>query len=252
MPADTGDRGTDGAAERRHVVLLRDRAPRPRGQKPAQPVVRVLLVEPRPLIAGALKRSLEGTCGGVRFAVRLLDERPETSGGGRPDAVLLHAHAAAPFDRCIDRVRAMLGSDATPIVVYSDEVPEDWAQDVLAAGAAGVLPFTLETRTIVHALDLVRCGLAVLPREAVARLAGGDAARCGRAAAGSVTRRELEIIRRVRGGKPNKVIAYELGMTESTVKVHMRSIFRKLGAHNRTEVAMIGGRLLSSDDRAGG
>jgi hypothetical protein len=38
-------------------------------------------------------------------------------------------------------------------------------------------------------------------------------------------------------GKANKIIAYELGLRESTIKVHIRCIMQKLGAHNRTEVA---------------
>ena len=54
-----------------------------------------------------------------------------------------------------------------------------------------------------------------------------------------LTSRELSVVRAIQQGKSNKVIAYELNMCESTVKVHMRRIMKKLKAKNRTEVAMV-------------
>ena len=53
-----------------------------------------------------------------------------------------------------------------------------------------------------------------------------------------MTRRELAVIQAIQQGKSNKLIAYQLNMCESTVKVHVRNIMRKLAAKNRTEVAI--------------
>jgi DNA-binding NarL/FixJ family response regulator len=53
-----------------------------------------------------------------------------------------------------------------------------------------------------------------------------------------VTSRELAVIRAIQKGKSNKVIAYELNMCESTVKVHVRNVMTKLKAKNRTDVAI--------------
>jgi DNA-binding NarL/FixJ family response regulator len=50
-----------------------------------------------------------------------------------------------------------------------------------------------------------------------------------------LTARERAVLSLLKAGKPNKLIAYELGMSESTVKVHVRSIMRKMNARNRTE-----------------
>ena len=55
---------------------------------------------------------------------------------------------------------------------------------------------------------------------------------------GLVTARELAVVRAIQKGKSNKVIAYELNMHESTVKVHVRNIMKKLKAKNRTEMAI--------------
>ena len=54
----------------------------------------------------------------------------------------------------------------------------------------------------------------------------------------AMTRRELAVIQAIQQGKSNKLIAYQLNMCESTVKVHVRNIMRKLAAKNRTEVAI--------------
>ncbi len=58
-----------------------------------------------------------------------------------------------------------------------------------------------------------------------------------------LTARERDIMRSLREGRQNKLIAHELGISESTVKVHLRNIMKKLHASNRTQVALGGVRL---------
>jgi DNA-binding NarL/FixJ family response regulator len=55
----------------------------------------------------------------------------------------------------------------------------------------------------------------------------------------------MAVIRAIQQGKPNKIIAYELNMCESTVKVHVRHVMKKLRAKNRTDVAIKATDLLS-------
>jgi DNA-binding NarL/FixJ family response regulator len=65
----------------------------------------------------------------------------------------------------------------------------------------------------------------------------------------SLTPRETEVLARLRQGKPNKIIAFELDISESTVKVFVRRILTKLRASNRTEVAcLLRGQLESADE----
>ena len=54
----------------------------------------------------------------------------------------------------------------------------------------------------------------------------------------ALSQRELDIIRRVADGHSNKIIAKDLAITEATVKVHLKTVLRKLGAANRTQVAI--------------
>jgi len=51
--------------------------------------------------------------------------------------------------------------------------------------------------------------------------------------------RQLQVLEQLSEGKQNKIIAYELGMAESTVKVHIRHIMKKLNARNRTQVVLM-------------
>jgi DNA-binding NarL/FixJ family response regulator len=54
-----------------------------------------------------------------------------------------------------------------------------------------------------------------------------------------LTYREAEVLQLLQLGKPNKIIAFELSISESTVKVHVRNIMKKLHATNRTQVALL-------------
>jgi DNA-binding NarL/FixJ family response regulator len=55
-----------------------------------------------------------------------------------------------------------------------------------------------------------------------------------------LTNRELQIVRLLMKGKPNKIIAYELHLREGTIKEYNNDLFKKLGLSNRTEVALWG------------
>lgn len=63
-----------------------------------------------------------------------------------------------------------------------------------------------------------------------------------------LTSRQKAVVAALRQGKSNKIIAYELNMRESTVKVHVRNIMKKLHARNRTEVAFLTQKLFQADD----
>lgn len=58
-----------------------------------------------------------------------------------------------------------------------------------------------------------------------------------------LTPTQMKVLRCVHSGLLNKQIAYELGMAEATVKVHMTALMRKLNVRNRTQVAVAAGSL---------
>lgn len=99
-----------------------------------------------------------------------------------------------------------------------------------------------------HALEFGACAClnkATLRAELVAALRAAHAdtphaqAHAPRAYVESLSARELEVLRAAAGGNPNKRIATQLGISEETVKAHMRNILSKLGAHDRTHAVSI-------------
>jgi DNA-binding NarL/FixJ family response regulator len=95
-----------------------------------------------------------------------------------------------------------------------------------------------------HALHLVRAGGVFVPVDGL--LASPSlGAKPTKSTFGMFTAKQAAVIEAIRRGKANKAIAYELNMCESTVKVHVRTIMKKLKANNRTQVAYIANQMLN-------
>ena len=127
------------------------------------------------------------------------------------------------------------------LVVLSEREEVSQATVALEQGASGFIPMTMSLKIVSEAIRLVQAGGMYVPASslmAANRLheTGGVAANSGLA---GLTTRQLSVLEAVRRGKANKIIAYELNMCESTVKVHLRNIMKKLRARNRTEAAFM-------------
>lgn len=128
---------------------------------------------------------------------------------------------------------------AVPVVVLADN--EDLAQ-ILAAlecGAKGYIPTSVGIDVCVEAINLAVAGGIFVPASSVlsVRHLIDSGHRDTQPLSSMFTLRQAEVAQALRRGKANKIIAYELNLRESTVKVHIRNIMKKLKATNRTEVA---------------
>jgi len=128
-------------------------------------------------------------------------------------------------------------SPGTPVIVLAYNHDAELARTAICHGAKGYIPVSLGFQITIEAVRFVLAGGSYVPMELLARGWPGDAP-SQPPTSGLVTARELAVVRAIQQGKSNKVIAYELNMCESTVKVHVRRIMKKLKARNRTEVAM--------------
>jgi DNA-binding NarL/FixJ family response regulator len=128
---------------------------------------------------------------------------------------------------------------SAPIIVLSSNSDLELAGAVIGRGAKGFIPVTMEFGIAIEAVRFVLAGGAYVPADFLLRPASpGGALQQHRPAFDAVTSRELTVVRAIQQGKQNKVIASELRMAESTVKVHVRNIMRKLSAKNRTDIAI--------------
>jgi DNA-binding NarL/FixJ family response regulator len=147
--------------------------------------------------------------------------------------------------------KAMIAANpATRIVVMSGTEDATMVRELLAAGAAGFIPKTDSAAVILQAMRLVLAGGTYAP---VRLLSGGTEAnpagagrRSNGAGVDSLTGRQLEVLRLLAKGLPNKLIARELDLSEGTVKVHILAIFRTLNVNNRTEAVVAAAAFLGA------
>jgi DNA-binding NarL/FixJ family response regulator len=125
-----------------------------------------------------------------------------------------------------------------PVVVLAQTNDVDLARTAIRHGAKGYIPCTLGFDITVEAVRFVLAGGTYVPMDCVLATGPSVLASPAPRPSGGVTAREVAVIRALQQGKPNKVIAYELNMCESTVKVHVRNLMKKMKAKNRTDLAI--------------
>jgi DNA-binding NarL/FixJ family response regulator len=140
-----------------------------------------------------------------------------------------------------------------PLVFLSDHDELGEIVDAIQIGAKGYISSVFNPSTVIQSLRLVMEGGAFIPHNALLEITEKtskfreeerqNGAKVDPPVLQALTPRELEVFELVRRGKSNKIIAYELGMQESTVKVHTRKIMTKLKAINRTHAAFLGSQI---------
>ena len=125
---------------------------------------------------------------------------------------------------------------ALPVAVVSGSEEPSTVARAIAAGAAAFIPKSSEMDTIRAAVLAVLDGDVWTPPgfDPDAAHAGEDAME----RLASLTPTQLKVLVQVRDGLLNKQIAYELSISEATVKAHLTSIFRKLGVQTRTQAVL--------------
>lgn len=161
----------------------------------------------------------------VDEAVSLLDN------GNRCDLILLDLNMPGMngFDG-FNRLHSI--APDTPIAILSGSVDPSDVSQALAHGAAGYIPKTTAGSTLVNALQIVLAGEVYVP-PALMSAQTNRGARESRSV--PLADRQMDVLRALAEGLTNKEIARRLGIAEITVKVHLQSIYRKLGVSNRTE-----------------
>lgn len=153
------------------------------------------------------------------------------------DAVFL---CVGPNDCSAEAMRRLVDKvDPVPVVVLSD--CEDVAQFVTArqCGAKGCVSANFTLDMVFAAMKMAAAGGFVMTPDGIDAMqhAAPKPAPTTEDGGAALTSRQAAVAEALRQGKPNKIIAYELGLCENTVKVHVRSILTKLNATNRTEAA---------------
>lgn len=109
------------------------------------------------------------------------------------------------------------------------------AQEALEAGARGFIPKSMGAKSLVNAVRFMIAGETFVPPTVLADQGETPETDFTR----RLSQREREVLRGLCRGRSNKEIARELGLQEVTIKLHVRTLCRKLNAKNRTQAALI-------------
>lgn len=149
----------------------------------------------------------------------------------RPDVTLMDLRMPDMSGiKAIAAIRAEF--PAARIIVLTTYPGDVQAVEALRAGAAGYLLKNMLRKELLETIRAIHCGKRHVDPEIAMDIAEHSADDV-------LTEREVEVLRRVAGGKSNKLIAAELTISESTVKAHLKSILPKLDASGRTHAVMI-------------
>jgi len=212
-------------------------------------VKRILIADDHPLFHEALKGvvldifSPDSDCictVNVRETLAALDDNPAF------DLILLDLKLpGADGFSCLVALRSRVPSVPVMIVSSTDEV--DIVRESFSYGAMGYLPKSSALDVMKNAIQLVMSGSTYIPTEALGSFgvsaineAATSSSSEGEADStiSALTPRQLAVLDLLAEGKANKIIAYELGISEITVKAHVSAILRKLGVTNRLQAVI--------------
>jgi two-component system nitrate/nitrite response regulator NarL len=200
----------------------------------------VWLIDAHPLLRSGLRAQLEGKGFEVAAEAGTVAEISRINGDEGPSPHLIILDFAQGSD-AVARLKSIQPQART--IVFAESAELAHLADMFSAGADGYLLKSISPSALIESLRLVALGEKVFPSTLTDFLGAMRANQVNaneRVRVGDValSQRELDIIRRVADGYANKSIAKELSITEATVKVHLKTVLRKLGATNRTQVAI--------------
>ena len=124
------------------------------------------------------------------------------------------------------------------IVMLASDFAVDALRDAMNAGADGYLMKDVSPEALIQSLELVMMGEKVFPTNLASMLLSLDSTPLPMNSIRGMTPREQEILQALVTGSSNKLIAIKLGITEATVKVHLKTLLRKIDVNYRTQAAI--------------
>ena len=205
----------------------------------------IVIVDDHPLFRDALKVTLHNKFADASIeAAGSLDEAMKLVGARDVDLVLL--------DLTMPGVQGLSGLlylrtqfPSLPVVVISATEDRAVARKCLAFGAAGYVPKSASVATINDAIDRVLAGEIFLPAE-MGIEAQSDPDQDAETLAvklSTLTPQQVRVLMMLSQGLLNKQIAFELSVSEATVKAHVSAILTKLGVESRTQAVILAARI---------
>jgi DNA-binding NarL/FixJ family response regulator len=212
----------------------------------------IVIADDHPLVRDALRQTIAQDMASAVFheAASLAEAETGIRGLGSPDLVLLDLHM--PGMRGFTGL-AYLRSQfpETPVAMISASTDPRIMRQAIDFGASGFIPKSAPTDDIRSAVREILAGNSWLPADTndVPDTAAEDAQLAARLA--NLTPQQLRVLGMLSDGKLNKQIAYDLDISEATVKSHVSAILQKLDVNSRTQAVILAGRLNVEDPARG-
>ena len=196
--------------------------------------MRILIADDHELLRDVLRSYMEAEAGfAVATAGTLTEALDRIASATEPFDLVVLDYGMPGMDGYAGLERAIAASGGRPVALISGLAPPAVAERVLAAGAAGYLPKTLPARSLVNAIRFMAAGETYMPIDLHRPSQVVEPSPAGLSA------REREVLAGLCSGQANKEIVRQLNLREPTIKLHVKTICRKLDARNRTHAAMI-------------
>ena len=206
----------------------------------------ILIADDHPLMRAALRQAVSQALPGVEILeAGSFDQAMDTISGREDgiDLILLDLHMPG-MNGFIGLFLLRGEHPAIPVIVVSALEDATTVHRAMDYGASGFVPKSAPVAQISDAIGTVLEGGvwfpemdAALPEELTDEPDFADRI-------GALTPQQLRVLAGITAGKLNKQIAYELNVSEATVKAHVTVILRKLGLYSRTQVIIAAGRLV--------
>ncbi len=207
------------------------------------PATKALLIDDHTLVRKGMEELLRSRGVDVVAAVGTGEEGVNRALALKPDIVLLDIRM--PVMSGLETLTRLRECGVTvPVLMLTMSRDDADLRAALRGGAQGYLLKDMDPEDLVPAIEAALRGENVVAKEMVgslARMVKEEPAESTSQAApfAELTAREQEILRHVAEGQSNKMIARDLNITDGTVKLHVKSILRKLGIRSRVEAAVL-------------
>jgi DNA-binding NarL/FixJ family response regulator len=200
---------------------------------------RILIADDHPLVLGALRQALSGAIDGAEFhEARDLDTLSAAL-EATPEMDLVLLDLAMPGVRGFSGLIYLRAQHAgVPVVIVSANQEPAVMRACLDLGAAGYIPKSLDLETMRMAVRKVLEGGRWAPPD-LDLAAPGDPVQSGTLRRlSTLTPQQVKVLMMLSEGMLNKQIAYELSVSEATVKAHVSAVLQKLGVDSRTQAVI--------------
>ena len=207
----------------------------------------IVIADDHPLVRSAIRQAITDDIAEASFSEAASLEETETllADGRSTDLLLLDIHMPGMHGLTgLCFLRAEFPS--VPIAMISASTDPHLMRQAMDYGAAGFIPKSTPMADIRGAVHALLAGDHWLPdMDDLPETANEDAALAARLS--NLTPQQLRVLSMVSEGKLNKQIAYDLEISEATVKSHVSAILQKLGVNSRTQAVILANRLLADD-----